>query len=121
MRCAWRRSRRFSQDKAVDPRFFNAEAQRGRRYAENGFYLAGYAKVLAFLCGPLASPLRLCVGMQFLGLAGTSSFLQGFDELPGILEADDAHTFIFLAFGIEKDDSRWAEQAKTGQKCLVIG
>ncbi len=47
--------------------------------------------------------------------------MQGFDELPGILEADDAHTFIFLAFGIEKDDSRWAEQAKTGQKCLVIG
>ena len=46
--------------KAVELPFFNAEAQRGRRNAENGF---------PFLCGPLASPLRLCVENGFFRMS----------------------------------------------------
>ncbi len=56
----------MNMDKAVERPFFNAEAQKVGRSAENGFHLAGYAKVLPFLCGPLAFPLRLCVEMRFL-------------------------------------------------------
>jgi len=46
--------------KAVELPFFNAEAQRGRRTADNGF---------PFLCGPLASPLRLCVEKGFFRMS----------------------------------------------------
>ena len=54
--------------KAVELPFFNAEAQRGRRNAEKGFRLAGYAKFLHFSVPPQASPLRLCVEMRFFRL-----------------------------------------------------